>query len=525
MDIVNREQSLELIAEVSRIVLDESQLVDSIHKVLKEINRIFGYPRSLITIHNRKTGKITIKEACGVTPQEKEKGVYLPGEGIIGRVVETGEPILVEDIARDPRFLNRTGFLDPDRGSHAFLSVPIKAGKEVIGALSVFTPRMERNILKDQLEILVIAGSILFHAVQHSRAREEELQELREENLRLHERLGDRAVRRMILGNSKVMQNLNQMIEKISATDATVLILGESGTGKGVVAQAIHEGSVRRSSPFVKLNCAALSESIIESELFGHERGAFTGALNQRKGRFEQADGGTIFLDEIGEISLGIQAKLLRVLQEREYERVGGNETLHTDCRIIAATNKDLEQRVREGGFREDLFYRLNVIPIVVPPLRERRSDIILLADHFIERFNRQGGKKVNRISTPAIDMLMAYHWPGNVRELENAIERAVILSEDDTIHGYHLPPSLQIAEPHVSDRSGDGTLQQRLSALEYEMIVEALKSTRGNLSRSARMLGLTNRMIGIRAEKYGIDFRTYRTGGHLSDGEGEEEA
>jgi Nif-specific regulatory protein len=518
METINREQSLELVAEISRIMLEEDQLVDSIHKVLREINRIFDYPRSMITIHNRKTGKITIKEACGVSAQEKEKGVYTPGEGIIGRVVETGEAIMVEDIARDPRFLNRTGFLDAGRESHSFLCAPIKAAQEVIGALSVFTPRIDPEDMEEQLELLMIAGSILFHAVQHSRAREEELQELREENLRLHERLGDRPGRRMVMGNSKVMQRLNQMIEKISATDATVLILGESGTGKGVVAQAIHEGSYRKSRPFVKLNCAALSESIIESEMFGHERGAFTGALNQRKGRFEQAEGGTLFLDEIGEIGNNIQVKLLRVLQEKEYERVGGNETLRTDCRIIAATNKDLEQKVKTGEFREDLYYRLNVIPMTVPPLRERRSDIILLADHFIERFNRPNGKKVNRISTPAIDMLMSYHWPGNVRELENAIERAVILSEDDTIHGYHLPPSLQIAEPHVSESSGDGTLQQRLGALEYEMIIEALKATRGNMSRAARMLGLTNRMMGIRAEKYGIDFRIYRAGGRDSD-------
>ncbi len=505
---------LDLVADLSGIVLDESHIGNGIGRVLRRLNDALGFPRSIITIFNRKSGRITIKEACGVSDEEKDRGVYSLGEGIIGRVIDSGEAIIVEDIGDDSRFLNRTGFRGREGSGYSFLCVPIKAGPEVIGALSAYSERMDMSALAERKRILSIAGSILFHAVQRSQAQEEELQILREENDNLHQRLGDKPALSAMVGNSKLIHALNQLASKIAVTDATVLILGESGVGKGLLAQAIHESSKRRGKPFVKLNCAALSESIIESELFGHERGAFTGAIRERKGRFELAGDGSIFLDEIGELSLNTQAKLLRVLQEREYERVGGSQTLKAGCRMIAATNKDLTERVRLGEFREDLFYRLNVFPITVPPLRERKSDIILLADFFIERFNRQNGKSVRRISTPAIDMLMAYHWPGNIRELENAIERAVILSEDDTIHGYHLPPSLQIAEPHLrgaaAKDSGAG-LDQRLCAMEYEMIVEALKQTGGKLARSARILGLTERVIGIRAKKYGIDFKLFR--------------
>jgi Nif-specific regulatory protein len=276
------------------------------------------------------------------------------------------------------------------------------------------------------------------------------------------------------------------------------------------VANAIHYKSFRAEKPFIKFNCAALPESIVESELFGHERGAFTGASAQRQGRFELADSGTIFLDEVGELSQSIQAKLLRIIQEKEFERVGGSKTIKVDVRIIAATNRNLEDLVREGAFREDLYYRLNIFPITVPPLRERKTDILLLADYFVEKYNATNHKGVRRISTTAIDMLMRYHWPGNVRELQNCIERAVILSEDNVIHGYHLPPTLQTAES--SGTPYTGTLQQKLDAIENEMIIEALKRTKGNMSRAAAQLGLSDRIMGLRMKKFDIDYRKFRT-------------
>jgi Nif-specific regulatory protein len=313
-----------------------------------------------------------------------------------------------------------------------------------------------------------------------------------------------------IVGRAAPMRELFSMMDRVAGTETTVLVTGESGTGKELVARALHERSGRAKKAFVAVNCAALPESVIESELFGHERGAFTGAQEQRRGRVELADGGTRFLDEIGELSQAVQAKLLRVIQEGEFQRVGGSATLKTDVRVIAATNRDLEKEVAESRFRSDLFWRLNVFPLRVPPLRERRSDIVLLADHFAEKHGRRSGKPILRISSPAIDLLVTYHWPGNVRELENCIERAVILSTDSVIHAYHLPPSLQSA-----DSTGTGpasTLDASLARLERELLVEALKICRGNAAAAARRLGITERRMGLAIHRYGVDWRRFRT-------------
>ncbi len=313
-----------------------------------------------------------------------------------------------------------------------------------------------------------------------------------------------------IVGRAAPMRELYSLMDRVAGTETTVLVTGESGTGKELVARAIYERSSRAKAAFVAVNCAALPESVIESELFGHERGSFTGAQEQRRGRFELADGGTLFLDEIGELSPAVQAKLLRAIQEGEFQRVGGSVTLKTDVRVIAATNKDLEKEVADSRFRADLFWRLNVFPLRVPPLRERRSDIVLLADYFAEKHGRRSGKPILRISSPAIDLLMTYHWPGNVRELENCVERAVILSTDSVIHAYHLPPSLQSA-----DSTGTGpasTLDASLARLERELLVEALKICRGNAAAAARRLGVTERRMGLALHRYGIDWRRFRT-------------
>jgi Nif-specific regulatory protein len=300
------------------------------------------------------------------------------------------------------------------------------------------------------------------------------------------------------------------MIAQVAPSDATVLITGESGTGKELVAAEVHRLSKRVGYPLVKVNCAALPESIIESELFGHEKGAFTGAYSQRKGRFELANRGTIFLDEIGELPPRIQVKLLRVLQERELERVGGASTIKVDVRLVAATNRNLDDEVKAGRFREDLYYRFNVFPIHMPPLRERKSDIILLADHFAEKYAEKNGKLIKRISSPAIDLLTGYSWPGNVRELENCIERAVILSTDMVIHSYNLPPSLQTASSTNTEPTT--TLEAALSRMEKELIVDALKLSDGNMAAAARRLGITERKMGLRVHHYGINWRLYRT-------------
>jgi Nif-specific regulatory protein len=306
------------------------------------------------------------------------------------------------------------------------------------------------------------------------------------------------------------MRLVYEAIAQVAKSSTTALIRGESGVGKELIAHAIHHSSLRSGKPYIKVNCAALPETVVESELFGHEKGAFTGATAMRKGRFELADGGTLFLDEVGDFSPATQVKVLRVLQEMEFERVGGTKTIKSNVRIVAATNRNLEEMVEKGEFRQDLYYRLNVFPIYIPPLRERKSDLLLLADHFAQKYAKSNHKAVKRISTPAIDMLTAYHWPGNVRELENCIERAVLLSNDGVIHGHHLPPTLQTAEG--SGTVPVGTLDEEVARLEREMICEALKNSRGNCSKAASAMGLTERIMGLRLKKLDIDWKRFRT-------------
>jgi Nif-specific regulatory protein len=306
------------------------------------------------------------------------------------------------------------------------------------------------------------------------------------------------------------MRQVCEQIAQVARTNTTVLIRGESGTGKELIAHAIHYNSLRANKPFVKVSCAALPESLIESELFGYEKGAFTGAQSRRKGRFELAESGTLFLDEIGDVNPGTQVKLLRVLQEREFERLGGTETIRSNVRMIAATHKDMEKMIANGEFREDLYYRLNVFTIFVPPLRDRKSDLLLLSDHFLEKFSREHGKSIKRISTPAIDMLTSYHWPGNVRELENCLERAVLVCDGHVIHAHHLPPTLQTAE--ASGTVMRLSLKDALAAYEKDLIQDALKTTRGNRAKAARLLNTTERILNYQVGKYGIDWQRFKT-------------
>jgi len=305
------------------------------------------------------------------------------------------------------------------------------------------------------------------------------------------------------------MRQVYESVAQVARTNTTVLIRGESGTGKELIAHAIHYNSERSKKPFVKVNCAALPASLIESELFGYEKGAFTGAQNRKQGRFELADGGTLFLDEIGDLDVSTQVKLLRVLQEREFERVGGTETIKINVRLIAATNKDLERAIEERTFREDLYYRLNVFAIFVPPLRERKTDVMLLADYFLAKYAREHRKSIKRISTPVIDMLASYHWPGNVRELENAIERAVLVCDANVIHGHHLPPTLQTAE--ASGTVIAVTLADAVEKLEKDLIQDALKTARGNRAKAARLLGSTERVMNYKIRKYNVDCTRFR--------------
>ena len=506
-----RISTLPVLYHLNRVVSESSGLEDAL-KIILDIMRVsLRMDRGIITLYDRRSETIFIHESFGLTEEEKKRGIYAPGEGITGKVVADGQAIVVPRLSECADFLNRTGSPQSERHAKAaFICVPIMLGKRVLGTIA--GERIYRNhlLLKQDAQFVAAIALMIAPLVELYLIANVEKVALETENLRLRNALKERYQPHNIIGNSKPMLEVYELIRKVSASHATVLILGESGVGKELVAGAIHYASPCSEGPFVKFNCAAIPENLAESGLFGHEKGAFTGAVSTHKGSFEQADRGTIFLDEVGELTLAVQAKLLRVLQERVIERVGGSRTLKVDVRIIAATNRDLATMVERGEFREDLYYRLNVVPITVPPLRDRDSDVILLADHFVAQRSKANGKSIKRISTPALNMLMAYHWPGNVRELENVIERAVILSDDDVIHGYNLPPSLQT--PQETGTAFGVSLESKIHAVEYEMIVDALKSSNGNVGVAATELGLTRRMLGLRMERYGISYKTFRT-------------
>ncbi|MBW2633264.1 MAG: sigma 54-interacting transcriptional regulator, partial [Deltaproteobacteria bacterium] len=418
--------------------------------------------------------------------------------------------LAIPKISDEPLFLNRTASRRMKMKQEiSFICVPVKRGKQVIGAFSVDKHYDESYSLKVGKKLMsVIATMIAQHVINLETIRIEKDQ-LREENRRLQSELENKYRVTDIIGNSNKMREVYQMISQVSKSNATVLVRGESGTGKELVANSIHYNSLRTKGPFVKVNCTALPTNLIESELFGHEKGAFTGAIKKKLGKFELAHKGTIFLDEIGSVRLDVQVRLLRVLQEKEFERLGGHGTIKIDVRIIAATNKNLEDAVDEESFRGDLYYRLNVFPIYMPPLRERKTDILLLADYFLEKYARENGKSIKRFSTPSIDMLIDYHWPGNVRELENCIERAVLLCEEGVIHSYHLPPTLQTGTE--TGTIPTYSLQEAVSKLEKEMLIDALKNTRGNVTRAADMLKTTVRKFAYKAKHFDVDYRDYR--------------
>lgn len=498
-----------LLYDISQALNKHADLKKALYTVLDILSGNMSMSRGMITIRNPVRDEISIEVAHGISCSAMQKGIYKMGEGVTGEVIQTGRPVSIARISESPKFLNRTKSRGGRRKEElSFICVPIKREQQVIGALGVDLPYDPGYDLKEGEKILSVVAAMIATQVIHLERIRREKEKLKAENERLQMELEKKYRVKNIVGNSNKMREVYQMISQVARSNATVLIRGESGTGKELVANAIHYNSSRASHPFIKVNCAALPASLIESELFGHEKGAFTGAIHQKSGKFEIAHKGTLFLDEIGSITPEVQAKLLRVLQERELERVGGNRTIKVDVRIIAATNKNLEQSVAEGHFRSDLYYRINVFPIYMPPLRERKTDILTLADYFLEKYTRENSKEIVRLSTPAIDMLMAYHWPGNVRELENCIERAVLLCEGKVIHGYHLPPTLQTGKE--SGTLPSQTMEEAVEKLEREMIIDALKHTRGNMSHAAQTLGTTLRKIAYKVHKYGINPKQY---------------
>jgi Nif-specific regulatory protein len=497
--------------EVSRTLGSTLNLKAALSRVLEILEENHGTLSGCIMLLDATTGDLAIEAASGVDWQTARRARYRIGEGITGRVVQTGKPVVVPRVSHEPLFLNRTGVLKKTgRDEVTFICVPVTADTKAVGALGVALPYEKEGTYDGEAKFFGIVGSMIGQAVRVNKLIEAERQGLMQENRQLRQELRERYDFSNIIGNSRPMQGVYEQVSQVAPSNTTVLIRGESGTGKEMIAHALHYSSPRADKPFVKVSCGALPESLIESELFGHEAGAFTDARAQKKGRFELAHGGTLFLDEVGELSQSTQVKLLRVLQEREFERLGGVQPIKVNVRLITATNKDLEAAVRQGVFREDLYYRLNVFSIYLPPLRERRPDILLLADHFVEKYAAEHGKDVRRIATTAIDMMMSYHWPGNVRELENCIERAVLVCDGGVIHGHHLPPTLQTAE--VSGTLPRVALASAVESFEKDLILDALKTARGNRAKAARLLDTTERIIGYKIDKYGIDCARFKS-------------
>jgi len=509
---VDHSDSLSLLFHVSKVVAKSSDLEEAVIQVMDELATKFGILQAFLTVLNRNSSRIGIEVAYGLTQEQKERGEYKIGEGIIGEVVKSGEAVIVPHISDETRYLNRTQSTSKSEDEDSFICVPIKAKNEIIGTFCAKLKFYPSRSFERDMELFSIIASMFARLVRSRQDKVEELEKLHYQKLRdqgLYS-YDDRV--NSLVGESGKMQEVYDMISKVAMTNATILIRGESGVGKELVAKAIHDQSPRSKMEMVKINCAAIPELLIESELFGYEKGAFTGADKLHKGRFEIAEKSTIFLDEIGDLSPNLQVKILRVLQEKEFQRLGGNETLKADVRIITATNRDLEELMLKNEFREDLYYRLNVFPLFIPPLRERRADIPLLVNHFIEKNNKIHGLDIKRISSTAIDLLMTYHWPGNIRELENCIERASILSTDRVIRSHNLPPTLQSAASTHS--RVDGGLEAILENVEKQMLIDALNLSKGNITKAAEQLKLTERMMGLRIKKYQIDpviFKKYK--------------
>lgn len=496
---------LALLRELAQLVNSPADRERTLDRALELMADRLHLMRGSITLVSPSTGEIRIQASYGLKSSERLRGRYVPGEGVTGRVIQTGRAMCVSNVSREPLFLNRTRSRDLKKEGVSFICVPIWLHGDVVGAMSADHLLTDEATLEEETRLLHVVAGLLAHTAYESQ--------------RVMDRHNGAPTRpRGFVGNSEAMRRVYEQLLQVAPSSTTVFLQGESGTGKELAARALHSASARANAPFVSLNCAALPENLIESELFGHEKGAFTGAGAVRKGRFELADQGTLFLDEVGELTLPTQAKLLRVLQERTFERLGGMRTLHADVRIVTATNRDLESMVRAGRFRQDLFYRLNVFPIFLPPLRARQDDILPLASHFLQKYALEAGREDARLSLAVMDMLQRYSWPGNIRELENAMERAVLLlGRENLVLPQHLPPAMHRHAVAEAAPAGDAcqvlsiSLQDRLDELERACIVDALSVHRGHMGHAAASLGLTERVMALRMRKYGLCYKDYR--------------
>ena len=497
---------LTAIYEISKLLGSSLNLKSNLRGVIRVLSEYLNMNRGTVAL--RSGSEVSIVAAHGMSEEEIKRGRYKLGEGIIGRVAKLGSPIVIPNIGEEPLFLNKTGARKLiKRENVSFLCVPIKFKSEVLGVLSVDRLFETKGVsFEEDLRLLKIIASLMAQSVKLHNELEREREAFLEEKESLTQQLKGRYRVENIIGQSDGMQEVFEAIHKVAPSRANVLLRGESGTGKELVAKALHFMSSRAKEPFIKFNCASIPEGLLESELFGHERGAFTGAMSMRKGRFELADKGTIFLDEIGDLPITLQPKILRVLQEKEFERVGGEKTIKVSVRLIAATSRNLEDLVSAGKFREDLYYRLNVVPIYLPPLRERHVDIPVLAEFFLKKYNEENGKSI-RMEAGVLGALLNYDWPGNVRELENTIERLVVMSTGVMIGLNDLPLTIRdrsLKAAHMVPVKD--ALPAAVADIEKAKIIDALKKTGWVQAKAARLLSITPRQIGYKIKRYGIE-------------------
>jgi Nif-specific regulatory protein len=521
------QQELLLIREVGRLLGRSVEPHFVIRQTLRLLSEWVGLNRGRVLLWEAGEESLRIRHWYGLTAEAASRGVFARGEGVCGAVFRTGMPRVVQDIDGEPDFLARSvERARLPKETVSFIAVPLREGDRVCGVLAAHRLRHRRRAINDDLELLQTVGTLLGQVIRVNEELRRRTERLETENRDLRERLGHQLPNFGILGDSPALRAAVAQARRLATGDATVLLLGESGTGKELFARAIHQAGSRAERPFVKVNCAAVPESLFESEFFGHERGAFTGAVTAQPGRFEQADGGTLFLDEVGELPLAMQAKLLRVLQDRVVVRVGSRRELPLDVRVVAATNRNLAVAVARGEFRLDLYYRLSVLPLRLPPLRERAQDVPVLARHYAHEACLAWSREPVQFSEPAMRLLQEHPWPGNVRQLQSVAMRLVVMSPGALIDAASVAAQLA-AEPDVSAdpapeaesrivpaaasmttvaaaASGPELVRPYapVTAVDAERVRDALARAGGNRSRAAQMLGMTRRQFTYRLEK-----------------------
>jgi Nif-specific regulatory protein len=521
---------IKILYDIVLMLSNTTDILESIEKSMRILKHNSYLERCTLFLASDDAKTLELHSSIDLTPQQKKMALYKIGEGATGLAAQSCEPVVIENVHNNINYLNKMGQLNTN--SISYIAVPIIQDESLFGVISANIATTGVLNFDDIVRMLTIVGSLFGGTLATQKKYAKEKETLSDLKTYYKQELLDEHKFENIIGNSTKMQQVFSMLETVSPSDATILVRGETGTGKELIATAVHNLSKRKNEPFIKLNCAAISETLLESELFGHEKGAFTDAKEMRKGRFELADGGTLFLDEIGDVSPALQVKLLRLLQEQEFERVGGTKTIKTNVRLVAATNRNLEEMVKKGEFREDLFYRLNVIPINLPPLRERYEDVKLLTEYYLKKFMKEHKKKME-FSKEALEILLDYPWPGNIRELQNTMERIVLICPDGIIMpemlNHVLPfnyqktymqqevvtqqptkqeemPVQNTPQESLYEQPSSIITNKSLHEMEKESIIQALLDNRGIQTKAAAQLGMTARQIGYKIKKYEIE-------------------